>query len=689
LSAEKYRILIIEDSVTYQQALKRAFEAKGYAVTCASRGEEGLEAVRKQKPDLMIVDLMLPGIDGREVCRNIKMNMNYRHIPIMMLTFQKEDKAVIEGVEAGADNYVNKSEPMEVILKRAESLIRLSRAAGPILDEGGERDPEILLTDKDVLLVDDDVTFLYNTARLLGVENYKVRTALSGEECFDRLREKVPDILLLDLRMPDIDGADVCRQIRKIEKFSDLPVVILTVSDSPEDIIRCFEAGANDYVLKTTDFKLVKLRIYSILRRKHFERETRRIREKLTDAETRAIVADAEKEAEKKFAAQLAEKNKQLEALYAELEKKNKDLGRLNELKSDFVGMVSHELRTPMAIIKEAVSQILEGLLGDITPEQRHFLDMTLESVNRLERIINDLLDISKIEAGKIELNKEPLNLARVAEHVVQGFQLKAQEKGIEIKAVFSSPEIEVLADGDKMVQVFTNLIANALKFTEQGSVTVSVREMPDHIECRVQDTGPGIPPEDLIRVFEKFEQVKSHQKKGVKGTGLGLPIVNGLVAMHHGKIWVESEVGKGSAFVFTLPKSSIKDFFTDVLSGEIKNATRRSEKMAVAVLISAEYGKNGQGPDAGRNRDEMMKCKKAIARTLRNGNDKVLYYGGSFLLLLSKVGREDALGVLGRVDDAIRLHAGDSALSLEKSMVVFPEDGATAEELLKRLGIG
>ncbi len=304
-------ILIIEDSLTYQQALKREFAALKYEVICAETGEKGLEAVHNKRPHLIILDLTLPGINGQEVCRELKMDFNYRDIPVMVLTMHDDEEIVMKGLEAGADGYVNKNEPLSLIVKRAESFLQTSKELPPMLEQGQESS-SFSLSSKEVLVVDDDLTYVQAAKRSMAEEGYQVRTAMSGQECLVKIEEKVPDLVLLDLKMPEMDGSQTCRAIRAKYKVEDLPIVILTASEVQEDVARSFEAGATDYVVKSGDFRVIKLRIYSILRRKHFERETEKIRGQLYDAEKKALIAHSEKEAEQKFSSQLAEEKERL-----------------------------------------------------------------------------------------------------------------------------------------------------------------------------------------------------------------------------------------------------------------------------------------------------------------------------------------------------------------------------------------
>lgn len=226
-------------------------------------------------------------------------------------------------------------------------------------------------------------------------------------------------------------------------------------------------------------------------------------------------------------------------------------------MKSDFISTVSHELRTPLTTIREVVSQMLDGIIGATTKEQQEFLTMCLEDIDRLKRIIDNLLDISKIEAGKVEIRKTRWDITALAKTVAAAFIPQSQKKGLEIKTVFAAEGIEVSADKDKITQVLTNLINNALKFTAKGHIEILIVEKDQAVECKVSDTGIGIAAKDLTKLFNKFEQFGRTSGPGEKGTGLGLSIAKGIVELHQGKIWAESELNKGTTFTFVLPKNN------------------------------------------------------------------------------------------------------------------------------------
>ena len=256
----------------------------------------------------------------------------------------------------------------------------------------------------------------------------------------------------------------------------------------------------------------------------------------------------------------LAKTNETIKFLYKELDQKNKELQKLDKLKTDFINMASHELRTPLTIIKEAISQVLDGIHGQLTLEQKKVLTICFGGIERLKHLVDDLLDISKIEAGKLELKKEWVDLIILAREVSALFGPKVKSIGLELKENFCSPTAMAYIDKDNIVRVFTNLIGNALKFTGEGHIEIFVKDKPDCVECYVADTGRGISEEDSLRVFGKFEQFGDYPKAKEKGTGLGLNICKKIIELHQGEIWMESVLGKGTKFAFTLPKNTEKE---------------------------------------------------------------------------------------------------------------------------------
>ena len=251
----------------------------------------------------------------------------------------------------------------------------------------------------------------------------------------------------------------------------------------------------------------------------------------------------------------LQKSNGEIKVLYKRLEEKNKELEKINQLKSDFVSTVSHELRTPLSIIKESISLIYDKVIGDINTQQENILATATKNIDRLARIICNLLDISKIEAGKIELHKEQIDIVEIAHQAASSFRLQIEAKGLKLKTNFPEKSIILSVDSDSLIQVFTNLLNNSIKFTKKGYIEIAVIEKEKNIECYVADSGIGISENDLPKAFNKFQQFGPFSESGEKGVGLGLSIARGIIETHKGRIWAESKLGKGTKFTFTLPK--------------------------------------------------------------------------------------------------------------------------------------
>ncbi len=273
----------------------------------------------------------------------------------------------------------------------------------------------------------------------------------------------------------------------------------------------------------------------------------------------------------------VAERTRDLSEANAALEASHQKLRALDRLKSDFVSNVSHELRTPLTAIRMAVDNLLDGVTGEITPLLQRYLSKVKNNTDRLVRLIVDLLDLSRIEAGRIELHRTVVSLREICHEVVETLRPVAAQNGLELMVAPDASSALAFADRDKLQQVLINLVGNGLKFTPSGGrVTVTAHPSgdppaapspdspnpdPRFLEVAVEDTGPGIPPEELGAIFEKFHQVRRDGQGKFQGTGLGLAIAKSLIELHGGRIWVESEVGRGSRFLFTLPAANAEPF--------------------------------------------------------------------------------------------------------------------------------
>jgi two-component system sensor histidine kinase GlrK len=230
-------------------------------------------------------------------------------------------------------------------------------------------------------------------------------------------------------------------------------------------------------------------------------------------------------------------------------------LKAVDKMKSDFLSIMSHELRTPLTSIKEGTNLLLEGVGGIITEKQKRLLTIIAEESDRLIRLVNSLLDLSKMEAGMMIFTREPASLGPLIEQAITEISPLVEAKKIIFETEIREELPLIKMDSEKILQVLRNLIGNAVKFTPDGGrVRASARPVNGGVEFSVADTGPGIPSEKLAMVFDKFQQVPTPGSRGTRGTGLGLAIVQHIIKSHGGKVWVESQLGQGSTFIFVLP---------------------------------------------------------------------------------------------------------------------------------------
>jgi len=275
------------------------------------------------------------------------------------------------------------------------------------------------------------------------------------------------------------------------------------------------------------------------------------------------------------------------------LEEQNQRLIKLNNIKNDFISMVSHELRTPLMIIKEALSQILDGLKGDVPPSQKDFLNMAYRNTNRLNQIIHDLLSISEIERGKMRFKRKKSNLIKILNDEINNQMIKCDEKHISLIRNFDCNNLETYCDPDKIQIIITNLLGNAIKFTpKEGKISIAVNIHKDKVEVSVSDNGPGIPAESIEKIFERFFRLNSTPLVGAPSTGLGLAIAKELIEMHNGKIWVTSDGKNGSTFNFTLPRYMSEEFVQIFLTDQIENALDKNQDLTIFNLFTGYYHK-------------------------------------------------------------------------------------------------
>lgn len=361
----------------------------------------------------------------------------------------------------------------------------------------------------------------------------------------------------------------------------------------------------------------------------------------------------------------------------------------LDRTKTEFISTVSHELRTPLTSIREGVAQVYEGILGEVNQDQKEFLGIALEEVDRLAAIINDLLDISKIESGKVVLKKSWVDLKEMAEHLVFSYQSLVKNKRLELSAVVPEEMVEVFCDPDKVKQVLTNLLMNAYKFTpEGGRVTLRVEGDERAARVTVEDNGIGISPESLPKLFEKFVQVGRTAGPGIKGTGLGLAICKSLVEMHQGKIWVESKPRVGSRFIFTLPKLEQDTAARENIEQELEGAERLS-----ILLLKLYRPKNAGARQGGLKPQQILKKFVQKVRQLRLEDHQDIFLNGfdETLVILPRIPKDKALEFADVLKEdlltLIREHqeGRQEPFLVHIGVSTYPEDAHSSETLISK----
>src|SRR6266481_6449949 len=382
-------ILIIDDSPTFREELKSALESSEYVVITAPTGEEGLRVAVDERPAAIVVDGILPGIDGATVIRRIRDDAVLRRTPCILLTASEEASGEIKALDAGADDYVRKGEDVGIVLARVAAVLRAGRSPTVV------RSTSSLLGPKRVLAVDDSITYLQEIATQLRQDGYEVVSAYSGEEAVELLSVQQVDCILLDLVMPGWSGQETCRRIKSSIAWRDIPLILHTALEEQDAMIEGINAGADDYIAKSSDLEVLRARVRAQLRRKQFEDENRNIREQLLQKELEITVANSARE--------LAETRA---VFVEELERKNSEL-------EAFSYSVSHDLRAPLRSIDGFSQLLLEDCGGKLDSKGQDYLRRVCESAQRMSEIIDDLLLLSRVSSA--ELKRDLVNLESIA----------------------------------------------------------------------------------------------------------------------------------------------------------------------------------------------------------------------------------------------------------------------------------
>ena len=362
-------------------------------------------------------------------------------------------------------------------------------------------------------MVDDNVMNRDMLSRRLERQGHEIAEAANGRQALEMIKTNVFDLVLLDIMMPEVDGYQVLEYLKGDDTLRHVPVIMLSALDEVDSAVRCIELGAEDYLSKPFNPVLLRARIDASLEKKRLHDQ---------------------------------------ELLYQQ------QLEEISLAKSQILSTVSHELKTPLTSIISQVYLLLtrQEQIGPINERQFKHLETIRRNSFRLKALIDDLLDISRIESGSLELTFEDLRVGREIEDVVEA--MESQISGKQIDVVLNiPPHLRIMADKLRFAQVVTNLLSNACKYSPVGSAaTIRATETEQGIQIDVADSGIGMSKSDLSELFTKFFRADNSSTRKESGTGLGLFITRHLVEAHGGRIWVESQEGVGTTFRFTFPRS-------------------------------------------------------------------------------------------------------------------------------------
>lgn len=547
------RILVVEDSETQALRFRNLLEEAGFEVDSAARAEVALDKMNRKLPDLVITDYHLPDVNGDELCRRIRMNVNTRGIPILMLTSDEDTQAEQQGLESGADDYVWKSTADEILLIRVQTLLKKSHVHAVV-----EQDEVQFITSR-ILLVDDSPTYQEYIAMELQRAGYQVDSAVTGKDALERLALQSYDGVVLDMILPDMNGAEMCRHFVAANRTMDhgFVLLMLTGGEDPDEMNSVLAAGADDVVGKSKDIRIIKARLHALIRRKLLYEENQRIINEFREREIALLHARAGKEAAEERAAladQLAQTNRELRETQSQLVQSAK-MGSLGEL----VAGVAHEINNPLAFIISHLTTVIEsldGLLPEIEPhlsdksrtkwdKLRQRLQDMQTGLDRIRNLVIKLRTFSRLDEGE----SKQVNIEECIESVLTLLQYRLKDR-ITVVRNYGNDNIVNCYPGP-FNQVIMNVISNAIDAIEgQGEITIITDKADSMFSLTVTDTGNGVPEEIQDRIFEPFFTTKPVGQ----GTGLGLSISYGIVKKHGGEIGIESKPGRGTKMMIAIP---------------------------------------------------------------------------------------------------------------------------------------
>jgi PAS domain S-box-containing protein len=490
-------ILVIDDEQIMRDGCTRILSKDGWAVICAENGKQGLDEIQAspEKIDVVLLDLMMPGMSGMEVLDQV--HTIDPNLLVIVITGYATVESAVEAMKKGAYDFI----PKPFTPDQLRIIVRRALERNAL-----QKEAEFLRKEREKSLRD------------IATEKSKIKTIIN---CMG------DGVLVCDRDSCIVLSNPAASRMLKMPENSLLGKFLPQCELHPE-LSKVIEES-----LQTKDMGYTS------------------VSQELSIGESGEISLRAHTAPVRNDLGEILGSVTVLQDI--------SHLKELDKMKSEFIAMVTHELRAPIASVEQQLTVILNGMAGEVTAKQERLLSRAKERTNGLLTLIKDLLDLSKIEAGKMVQYKEPISLQEVIQKVVDLMRAEAEAKKIDLQFSPLSMAPLINADRNSMEGVFTNLISNAIKYTpEGGKVYVTLVEEGGFVKATVSDTGIGIKKEDTPRIFDRFYRVKTPETRQIIGTGLGLSIVKSIVDAHLGSISVESEEGGGTTFTVLLPKESV-----------------------------------------------------------------------------------------------------------------------------------
>jgi len=548
-------VLVVEDSETQALRLTSLLEAAGITTQRAATAEEALDLLGHSRPELIVIDFHLPSMHGDELCRHIRMNPATSDILVLILTEDTQDAIEQRGLESGADDHVPKSVDADELMARIQGLLRTHRRT-----EGALPGSQAAFFRRHrVVVVDDSPTFLEFLAQELRHEGYEIVTFTSGEDALEHVGRDGCDCILVDLVMPGIDGIELCSRLDGFRSRAGLwfPVLMVTGRDSKEDMMRALEAGADDFVSKSSDSAILTARIRALLRRKVQRDEHKRIGDEFRKKELEVVRERTEREAAERRAAlveKLEQTNRDLRETQAQLVQAVK-MASLGEL----VAGIAHEVNNPLAYVMSHVDTVERDLvrlnqgIGDrASPalsasfeRARTRLGDTRKGLERVRDLVLKLRNFSRLDEGEFK----QVDLREGVESALTILHHRLAD-GVTLETCFAEDNV-IWCYPAPLNQVVMNLLSNAIDAVDgEGTIEVRTERSAEEFHIVVADSGPGIAVEIRDRIFEPFFTTKPVGT----GTGLGLAISYRIVQAHKGRLEVRDREGMGTEVAAIIP---------------------------------------------------------------------------------------------------------------------------------------